>query len=105
MSYENNKLVNIDLSGEYTGPMKAPHYAGYIDEDRLETTQSFWVVNLRLRKPINITETYKVSLFFGAYNILNSYQKDLDKGADRDSGYVYGPAKPRSFYAGFEFSF
>jgi len=105
MSYENNKLVNVDLSGEYTGPMKAPHYAGYIYEDRLETTQSFWVVNLRLRKPINITETYKASLFFGAYNILNSYQEDLDKGVDRDSGYVYGPAKPRSFYAGFEFSF
>ncbi len=105
MSYENNKLLNIDLSGEYTGSMKAPHYAGYIDEDRLETTPSFWTVNLRLRKPINITEAYKVSLFIGAYNMLNSYQKDLDKGMDRDSGYVYGPAKPRSFYAGFEFSF
>jgi len=105
LSYENEKWLNIDLSGEYTGPMKAPHYTGYIDEDRLETTPSFWMVNLRLRKPINITETYKVSLFIGAYNMLSSYQKDLDKGMDRDSGYVYGPAKPRSFYAGFEFSF
>lgn len=35
----------------------------------------------------------------------DSYQKDLDKSVDRDSVYVYGPAKPRSFYAGFEFSF
>ena len=85
--------------------MKAPHYAGYIDEDRLEITQSFWVVNLRLRKPITITENYKVSLFIGGYNLLNSYQEDLDKGVDRDSGYGYCSAKPRSFYAGFEFSF
>jgi outer membrane receptor for ferrienterochelin and colicins len=105
LSYENNKLVNINLSGEYTGSMKAPHYAGYIKEDRLETTLSFWVVNLRLQKPINITENYRISMFLGAYNILDSYQKDLDKGVDRDSGYVYGPIKPRSFYTGFEFSF
>ncbi len=105
MSYKNNKLANINLSGEYTGSMKAPHYAGYINEDRLETTSSFWAVNLRFHKPINITENYRISMFLGAYNILNSYQKDLDKGVDRDSGYVYGPAKPRSFYAGFEFSF
>jgi len=83
--------------------MKASHYAGYIDEDRLETTQSFWVVNLRLRKPI--TENYKVSLFSGGYNLLNSYQEDLDKGVYRDSGYGYCSAKPTSFYAGFEFSF
>jgi len=105
MSYKNKSLVNIDLSGEYTGPMKAPHYAGYIDEDRLETTRSFWVLNLKLQRIINISEGYNVSLFLGAFNILNSYQKDLDRGVDRDSGYVYGPAKPKSFYTGFEFSF
>jgi outer membrane receptor for ferrienterochelin and colicins len=85
--------------------MKVPHYAGFIDEDRLETTQPFWVVNLRLQKAINITEDYKVSFFGGIFNALDSYQKDLDKGMDRDSGYVYGPAKPRAFYLGFEFSF
>ena len=105
MSYKNKKLVNVDLSGEYTGSMKAPHYAGYIEEDRLETTLSFWVLNLRLHRPIDITENYRVSLFLGVYNVLDSYQKDLDKGMDRDSGYVYGPARPRSFYLGIEFSF
>jgi len=105
MSYKNKKLVNVDLSGEYTGPMKAPHYAGYVDEDRLETTPSFWVLNLKFHRPINITENYHISVFLGAYNVLNSYQEDLDKGVDRDSGYVYGPARPRSFYVGFEFSF
>ena len=105
LSYENNKLVNVDLSFEYTGSMKAPHYAGYIEKDRLETTSHFWVLNAKLHKAINITENNTVSIFIGASNFLNSYQKDLDKGADRDSGYVYGPAKPRSFYAGFKFSF
>ena len=105
MSYNNNKLINADFSLEFTGPMKVPHYAGHIEEDRLETTHSFLVLNVKLHRPINITKDYRTSLFVGGYNLLDSYQKDLDKGVDRDSGYVYGPAKPRSFYAGFEFSF
>ncbi len=105
MSYKNKKLVNVDFSAEYTGSMKAPHFAGYIEEDRLETTQKFWVVNLKLQKSIDIPENNSMSVFLGVYNILNSYQPDLDKGMDRDSGYVYGPAKPRSLYLGFEFSF
>jgi outer membrane receptor for ferrienterochelin and colicins len=104
-SYKNNKFLNIDLSGEYTGSMKAPHYAGYIDEDRLETTPPFLVMNLKLQRPINITENCHLSVFLGAYNLFDSYQEDLDKGEDRDSGYVYGPAKPTCFYTGFEFSF
>ncbi|MGB2844874.1 MAG: hypothetical protein WBC02_08465, partial [Candidatus Aminicenantaceae bacterium] len=105
ISYENNKLVNANLSIEYTGEMKVPHYAGYIKNDKLETTDAFWVMNTKLRKPVNFTEDLRISVFFGVHNILNSYQKDLDKSVDRDSGYVYGPAKPRSFYAGFKFSF
>jgi len=105
ISYENKKIINAELSMEYTGEMKVPHYAGYIENDRLERTDPFWVLNAKLRKLINITENYNVSIFIGAYNLLDSYQKDLDKSVDRDSGYVYGPAKPRSFYAGFKFSF
>jgi len=105
ISYENKKIVNAELSMEYTGEMKVPHYAGYIENDRLERTDPFWIVNAKLYKHINITEDYRVSIFIGTHNLLDSYQKDLDKSVDRDSGYVYGPAKPRSFYAGFEFSF
>jgi len=97
--------VNVDFSGEYTGSMKAPHYRGYIEEDRLELTPCFWVLNLRLRKSFSISQNYRTSIFIGVYNMLDSYQKDLDKGVNRDSGYVYGPAKPLSFYAGIEFSF
>jgi outer membrane receptor for ferrienterochelin and colicins len=105
LSYKNNKLVNADLSLEYTGSMKAPHYAGYITEDILETTSPFWVLSAKLHRQISFVKSSTIDIFIGAYNLLDSYQKDLDKGVDRDSGYVYGPAKPRSFYAGFNFSF
>ncbi|MEW6374529.1 MAG: TonB-dependent receptor [Thermodesulfobacteriota bacterium] len=105
ISYENNKVVNADLSIEYTGSMKAPHFAGYIENDKLETTQPFWVMNVKLYKPLNLAENYKANIFLGIYNMLNSYQKDLDKGVNRDSGYVYGPIKPKAFYIGLELSF
>jgi outer membrane receptor for ferrienterochelin and colicins len=105
ISYNNDRLISAELSLEYTGSMNVPHYTGYIENDRLEVTQPFWVLNLKLRRPINISKDCLISAFIGVHNMLNSYQKDLDKGVDRDSGYVYGPAKPRSFLAGLEFSF
>ena len=105
LSWEHPKLFHLDASVEYTGSMKAPHYAGYIQEDRLETTSPFWVINLKFRRQINLSAADRLTVFLGIENLLDSFQKDLDKGVDRDSGYVYGPAKPRTFYLGGEFSF
>jgi outer membrane receptor for ferrienterochelin and colicins len=36
----------------------------------------------------------------GVKNVLVHYQRDLDQGMDRDAGYIYGPAAPRTFFAG-----
>lgn len=41
----------------------------------------------------------------GVQNIFNAYQSDFDKGAERDSGYIYGPGMPRSVYAGLKLSY
>jgi len=105
LNYANEKIVNADISLEYTGSMKVPHFAGYIQSDRLETTDTFWAINAKLTKSIHLTQTNKFSLFVGIFNLLDSYQQDLDQGIYRDSGYVYGPSKPRSYYTGIEFSF
>lgn len=105
LSYRKENLVNVDVSFEYTGSMKAPHYSGYIEADRLEATDPFSVLSVKLQKLVRLSGNWRVNVFVGGHNLSNSYQRDLDLGIDRDSGYVYGPAKPRSFYAGFEFSF
>jgi len=105
LSYKNERVASADVSLEYTGSMKAPHYSGYIEVDRLETTNPFWVLNIKVQKPFRVSENCAFKIFIGGYNLLNSYQKDLDRGVDRDSGYVYGPAKPRTFYTGVDFSF
>ena len=105
LNFENSKIFNFNLSLEYTGKMKVPHFAGYIDEDRLETGQTFWVVNAKFKKPFNFNQKSGVDIFVGIYNLFDSYQRDLDKGLYRDSSYIYGPIRSRSFYTGFEYYF
>lgn len=47
---------------------------------------------------LNNTITLQVN--GGVQNIFNQFQKDFDKGMDRDAGYMYGPGLPRTFYLG-----
>ena len=41
-----------------------------------------------------------LEIFGGVKNLTNAYQNDFDTLRDRDSGYVYGPGAPRTFYLG-----
>jgi outer membrane receptor for ferrienterochelin and colicins len=41
-----------------------------------------------------------VELYGGVGNIFNQYQDDFDTGKNRDSGYIYGAAKPRNVFIG-----
>ncbi|KAF0236543.1 MAG: iron complex outermembrane recepter [Prolixibacteraceae bacterium] len=94
------------LSGIYTGSMLVPHYgvpgyAGNIQNDILFESPKFWETNLK----ISYTATAhrldsSVEFFGGVGNIFNQYQNDFDSGKYRDSGYIYGPSKPRNFYVG-----
>jgi len=105
LEYKNERRLNAEFSVEYTGSMEVPHYGGYILSDRLETTDPFWVVNLKFNRKVELKTGDSFNFLAGIFNLFDSYQKDLDLGADRDSGYVYGPSKPRSFYAGLKYSF
>ena len=97
--------LNIDISGNYTGPMWVQHYAGYIAEDVAVRTQSFFDASLRVGYTTLVYDDTFIELFGGVKNIFNSFQSDFDQGADRDSGYVYGPLMPRSAYLGVEIRF
>ncbi|MBQ5670643.1 MAG: TonB-dependent receptor [Tidjanibacter sp.] len=97
--------LNIDLSGNYTGPMWVQHYAGYIAEDVAVRTQSFFDASLRVGYTTLVYDDTFIELFGGVKNIFNSFQNDFDQGADRDSGYIYGPLMPRSAYLGVEIRF
>ena len=84
--------------GRWTGPMTSPHYAGFIETTRLETTPSFAVLDVSVGRRFLVGGRALVLTFSGR-NLTNSYQRDLDRGPLRDSTYVYGPRFPRSIGA------
>ncbi len=94
------KRFDLSLSGTYTGSMIVPHYAGYIEADRMETTPDFFDLNLKAAYTVILRDHVNLEFNAGVQNVLNSFQKDLDKGKFRDSGYFYGPTQPRTFFAG-----
>jgi len=98
---------HINLSGTVTGPMKVPHYGGApgIDGDRLEVSPLFWNSNIKVSQDIIINKgKQELELSAGIRNIWNAYQNDFDIGKYRDSNYVYGPARPRTYFMGLKFS-
>lgn len=94
------KNFGFSLSGVYTGSMQVPHFAGYIEQDRMETTPEFFDCNFKLNYTFLLKEHVKLQLNAGVQNIFDQFQKDLDKGTFRDAGYFYGPTAPRSFFIG-----
>jgi outer membrane receptor for ferrienterochelin and colicins len=98
------KRLDLSLSGTYTGSMIVPHYAGYIENDRLETTPDFFDLNFKAGYTFVLHDHINLQLNGGVQNIFNSFQSDLDKGEFRDSGYFYGPTQPRTFFVGVKIS-
>ncbi len=97
----------VELTGtaDYTGPMLVPHYAGYISEDRLETSQHFVSFNGVVSKTFSLGDRLRTRLYLNVQNIGDNYQRDLDKGPTRDSAYVYGPSEMRRAVLGLTFEF
>ena len=84
----------------YTGSMLAPHYAGYIAEDRLDATPSFLTWDLGLSRRFAFSGDRRITATFAVKNLTDEYQGDLDRGPQRDASYVYGPRFPRSVVVG-----
>ena len=100
------KRFDIALSGTYTGSMLVQHIQGSgTPHDVAVTTPRFFDLNLKLCYDIPVWQELTMELFAGVQNIFNAYQRDFDTGMERDSGYIYGPSQPRSFYAGVKFRF
>jgi len=99
----NDRPLRLYLTGVYTGPMPVAHFGGApgIDEDRLETSHDFLETNLKGSYDIDLGKGKGgLQIFGGVQNVFNAYQTDFDTGPNRDSNYVYGPARPRTFFMG-----
>ena len=94
------KDFTISINGKATGSMLVPHLAGYIAQDEVTLTPSFWDLGIRLAYDVHLYKHYCLEISCGVKNVLNQFQKDLDKGPYRDAGYIYGPSIPRTYFAG-----
>ena len=90
----------ISLNGKLTGSMLVPHFAGYIAQDEEVLTPVFCELGIRLAYDFHLYKHYCLQLSGGVKNLLDHYQRDLDKGPDRDAGYIYGPSQPRTYFVG-----
>ncbi|WP_133639040.1 TonB-dependent receptor [Sphingobacterium paludis] len=93
------KQFAVDLTGVYTGHMLVPHYQ---PDGRMiiKDAPDFMELNLRLGYTFAVKKNFNVEVFTGVQNMFNAFQKDFDSGPLRDSDYVYGPTKPRTFTFG-----
>ena len=99
-SYNPLKQMTLSLTGTYTGSMLIEHHAGMIDRNVTVETPSFWDMGFKAVYDFKVYDSFTLQLNGGVQNILNSFQNDFDSGADRDSGYMYGPTLPRTFFLG-----
>lgn len=94
------KDFTISINGKATGSMLVPHLAGYIAQDEETLTPSFGDLGIRLAYDVHLYKHYCLEISCGVKNVLDQFQKDLDKGPYRDAGYIYGPSIPRTYFAG-----
>lgn len=90
----------ISINTKATGSMLVPHLAGYVAQDEETKTPAFWDMSLRLAYDIHLYKHYCLEISGGVKNVLDQFQRDLDKGPNRDANYIYGPTQPRTYFIG-----
>jgi len=107
--------LELSLSGVYTGRMQVPHFApepseipdGYpypvITADELFHSPGFMEINFKAAYTIALRGKLKMQVGAGVTNIGNAFQRNLDRGGFRDSGFFYGPTQPRTYFASVKF--
>lgn len=107
------RRLQLTATGIFTGPMLVYHHHHEEEEGakhggeghvHKETTPSFFDLSFKAAYSIPFGESTELELSVGVQNILNSYQRNLDSGAERDAAYIYGPSLPRSLLFGAKLS-
>ncbi|MBO7185900.1 MAG: TonB-dependent receptor [Alistipes sp.] len=103
------KQLAASLFGTITGPMLVQHSAyttidGVEMPDSESVTPTFFDFGFKVGYTFHITSIINLEINAGIKNIFDSYQRDIDVGAGRDSAYIYGPAQPRTYFFGVKFT-
>lgn len=105
LSYNFSELFRMDLSGVYTSSMDIAHIVeASTQETVIKTTPSFFEQHIKFSYDIDFDKNC-IQLYTGVHNIFDSFQKDFDTGKTRDANYIYGPSRPKTFFAGINYKF
>ena len=114
-TYTPIKPLSIALSGTYTGSMLVQRAAISAENAAMGemperpavalTTPKFLDLGMKVAYDFKLYKAAVLQLNGGVQNIFQAYQKDFDRGANRDSNYIYGPATPRSYFAGVKITY
>ena len=88
----------FDITGNYTGSMLVSKIDGNSGNFSVIETNPFLDTNVKLSYHLDLKEHLIISFSGGVQNIFQSYQDDFDSGPLRDSNYIYGPARPRTYF-------
>ncbi len=95
----NNGLVG-DIENDRHNEIQAILNGDVIEGERLEKSEDFLLIGLRLAYDFDLTEETKLQVYGGVQNIFNQTQAFHDSGVYRDAGYIYGPCLPRTINLG-----
>lgn len=89
------------ITGVITGRMLVPHFGGApgVTVDAVIESPIFtdFMCKVSYTKHLHKLE-HNLQFSAGVQNMFNSYQTDFDTGKNRDSNYIYGPSRPRTYF-------
>lgn len=92
--------LDINLTGTYTGPMIVPRVVSESGFLELRESPTFLDANIKLAYHFELSDAFHLEFNGGVQNVFDAFQDDFDSGPTRDSDYVYGPFRPRTFFFG-----
>lgn len=103
MTWSPNQRFRVAATATYTGKMLIPYFGPEQDDPEageLRRSPRFLDFGAKVSRDFKLSDDLNIQLYGGAKNLFNSFQKDFDRGIDRDPSYLYGPLTPRMFYIG-----
>lgn len=99
LTFSPNKKFRTTMNIVQTGSMDVLHI---LSENTATyfTSPSFTEFGLKSSYVLNLNKSEKLEFSGGVKNLFDAYQNDFDRGKDRDSNFIYGPAIPRTFFIG-----
>lgn len=104
-NWNTTKKWTTNISGVYTGPMDISYEGGSggplgDGTATLFRTDDFLEINTKFSYSTKLGKELDIKFNFGVQNVFNSFQNDFDEGPNRNSNYIYGPTRPRTFFFG-----